>query len=149
MQTAENALNSPSVGWVITTSSSAKIEPPPTAMSLVEVSPSGTGALEDGSGAADEAGALGGVLDAASLGVLEAELELEPVAVPGSSSLPHAASSGRPTPAAASPVRVLRENAAVDGLSWRRVPLGASCRAAQVVEIDTTDATRAVHEVVM
>ena len=37
VQTAENALNSPAVGWVTTTFWSAKIVPPPTSMSEVGV----------------------------------------------------------------------------------------------------------------
>src|SRR3546814_605644 len=35
VQVAENALNSPAVGWVITIFSSSRIRPPPTSMSLV------------------------------------------------------------------------------------------------------------------
>ena len=39
VQVVPNALNSPSLGWVITTCSSAKIVPPPTSMSEVEARP--------------------------------------------------------------------------------------------------------------
>ena len=100
VQTAVNALNSPSVGWVTTTSSSAKIVPPPTSMSAVEVSASPPPAPLD-----SLARGLGAALGVRRRSVLD-EPALGSVAVSGSS-LPQAASSGTPTPAAARPPRVL------------------------------------------
>src|SRR3954451_15008023 len=78
VQTAEKALNSPSVGWVTTTFSSVKIDPPPTSI------------WEVGTGKSDP------------------EAEPDPESVPELGSLPQAASSGAPIPAAAKPASVRR-----------------------------------------
>jgi hypothetical protein len=97
-------LNSPSLGWVTTTSWSAKIAPPPTSMADAWVSASPAGALAEPAVSVGAALLLDDALAGADeLGVFGSD------AVPDESSLPHAASRGTPTPAAARPPRVRRE----------------------------------------
>ena len=137
LQIAVKHLNSPSVGWVTTTSSSAKIVPPPTSMSDVEVSASAAGALSD------DAVSLGAALvEPGELAGLEDDDDPDgSVAVSGSSLL-HAASRGAPTPAAARPPRVRREILSVV------MTAGSSrlSRVERVVERDTTYGLRGQHE---
>ncbi len=137
LQIAVKHLNSPSVGWVTTTSSSAKIVPPPTSMSDVEVSASAAGALSD------DAVSLGAALvEPGELAGLEDDDDPDGSAAVSGSSLLHAASRGAPTPAAARPPRVRREILSVV------MTAGSSrlSRVERVVERDTTYGLRGQHE---